>query len=258
MQVALVTGASSGIGEVFARRLAARGHDLVLVARRRERLDRLADELTGTDRTVEVLPADLTDPDQLACVEERLTDGRRPVDLLVSNAGVGTAGPFAEIPADREELALRLNTLAPLRLAHAALPGMLDRGRGALVLVSSLSGLLPVAPRAATYAATKAFLASLGRSLHVEVAGTGVQVMVLCPGFTRTGFQEASDWDQRRVPTLLWTSTPQVVDRALRDLERGRVVSIPGLPNRVLATAARVMPAGLTRAVTGRVMRRYA
>ncbi|MCZ7527143.1 MAG: SDR family NAD(P)-dependent oxidoreductase [Acidimicrobiia bacterium] len=146
----------------------------------------------------------------------------------------------------------------PLRLAHAALPGMLDRGRGALVLVSSLSGLLPVAPRAATYAATKAFLASLGRSLHVEVAGTGVQVMVLCPGFTRTGFQEASDWDQRRVPTLLWTSTPQVVDRALRDLERGRVVSIPGLPNRVLATAARVMPAGLTRAVTGRVMRRYA
>lgn len=159
---ALVTGASSGFGEHFARQLSARGTALVLVARRGERLEKLAAEL-GTE--IEILPADLTDPDGLALVEDRLRDAANPIDLLVNNAGVGTTGAFAKLPVEGETGKVALNVMALMRLCHAALPRMTEAGHGGILNVSSLSGTTP-APRAATYGATKAFVTSLSESLN--------------------------------------------------------------------------------------------
>ena len=171
--MALVTGASSGIGAAFARRLAAAGSDLVVVARRRDRLEELAAELrTAHGVHVEALAADLTDPAELALVEARLGDPDRPIDLLVNNAGAGGHGAFAALPVDGVEAMVRLNLLAPVRLTSAALPAMVARGSGGIVNVSSISGEQPI-PFVATYAATKAFLTSLSESVHEELRDTG-------------------------------------------------------------------------------------
>ncbi|HEY3241638.1 MAG TPA: SDR family oxidoreductase, partial [Acidimicrobiia bacterium] len=186
---ALVTGASGGIGEVLARRLAARGCHLVLVARTEPALEKLASELSaahGVD--VEVLPADLITEEGVAAVEARLAqDGAPPVDLLVNNAGYGSAGPFAELDPARVAGEVRLNVLALVRLTRAAVPGMVARGRGSVLNVSSVASLQPL-PNMATYAATKAFVTSFSESLHEELRGRGVTVTALLPGFTRTGF----------------------------------------------------------------------
>jgi uncharacterized protein len=201
---ALVTGASSGIGAAFAERLAGEGYDLIVVARRRERLDALARRLheeQGID--VDVLAADLADPTELRAVEERI-GATTTLDLLVNNAGFSGYMPFAELDPDRAERLIRLQVVAPSRLARAALPGMMARGRGAIINVSSLlafSASVPAAaslPKRATYAATKAYLNAFTALLHNELQGTGVRMQVLC----------RASWRPSSTVRLIWRGTP--------------------------------------------------
>ncbi|MCW2883538.1 MAG: uncharacterized protein QOE54_6095 [Streptosporangiaceae bacterium] len=245
---ALVTGASSGIGESIARILAERGCDLVLVARRGELLDGLADDLRGSRKVgVEVLAADLTDPGQLAGVEERLRG--EPVELLVNNAGFGAFGAFAEIPLDDRLKEIELNVTALVRLSHAALPGMIARGRGGVLNVASIAGFAP-SPGSATYAATKAFVASFSESLHAEVRDTGVSVTALCPGFTRT--------DEETAAGLLWLRRDDVARAGLDAVCAGRAQSVPGLGYKAVMPALKLVPRPLVRAAVKRMWRQAA
>jgi short-subunit dehydrogenase len=249
-QHALVTGASAGIGEAFARRLARDGYDLTLVARSRERLAKLAKELEKEHEIeVAVEAADLTVPEELRAIERRVGDDAA-LELLVNNAGFGTIGRFAALDVDREEEEIRLNVIALVRLTRAALPGMTRRKRGAIINVSSLAAFQP-APSNATYGATKAFVNSFTESLHEELRGTGVQVQALCPGFTRTEFQSRAGIDTSRIPSLAWMSAESVVDASLAGLQRGDVVCIPGFGNRVLANAVSAVPRPLVRRIMG-------
>jgi len=251
---AMVTGASSGIGRAIAVRLAADGTDLVVVARRKDRLEALAEELTATHGvSVDVLAADVTDPAQLAAVEERLRSGRPPVDLLVNNAGVGAQGAFADIPIDFQESQIRLNVLAPVRLSHAALEGMVGRGRGGILNVSSIAGLQPM-PNVATYAATKAYLSSFSHALHEEVRHRGVAVTALLPGFTRTEFHEASGINRTVVPGPAWMSADTVARAGLRAVARGRAQCVPGLGYRVLSVISGFTPWSVSRRVLAAVL----
>jgi uncharacterized protein len=251
---ALVTGASAGIGAAFARALAARGHDLVLVARRRDRLEALAKEARerhGVAATVE--PADLAEEADLA----RLADGvaADPPDVLVNNAGFGTLGAFAELDPERELEEIRLNVVALVRLTRAALPGMLARGRGAVVNVSSLAGE-SAGPFTATYSATKAYVTRFSESLHEELRGSGVVVQALLPGFTRTEFQEVAGVDPGLVPAFAWLSAEGVAEASLAALARGDAVCIPGAGYRLLGGLTGLAPRGLTRRVLGAIQRR--
>lgn len=251
---ALVTGASSGIGRAFAVALAAGGTDLVVVARRADRLDQLADELRAAHGVeVEVVVADLGDGRALRMVEERLGDGERPVDLLVNSAGFGTSGPFADLPIDREEEEIRLNVLAPVRLCAAVLPGMLGRGRGGILNLSSVAGLQPL-PHWATYAATKAYLTSFSEALHQEVRGRGVTVVALMPGFTRTEFQSVSGTDVG-IPGPMWMSAEDVAASGLRALHRRRAGHVVGARYQVVAAVSRLTPWALSRRVVALVAR---
>jgi short-subunit dehydrogenase len=236
---ALITGASSGIGEAMARELGRAGIPQVVVARRGDRLEQLA----ATFPDVEVLAADLSTPDGLAAVEERLSDPHRPVDLLVNNAGFGTSGTFAELDADRLDEEVRI-----------ALGVMVPRGRGYLLNVSSVVSFQP-GPRLAVYAATKAYVTSLSESLHEEVRGTGVKVTALCPGLTRTEFQEVSSSTTMtdRVPAWVWQSAEEVAVTGLRDMAAGRALSIPGPVNKSMVTASGMTPRGLLRRMSGMV-----
>jgi len=255
MPNALVTGASSGIGRTFARTLAARGYDIVAVARDKQRLDQLAEELQrahGT--TVEVLPADLCDPAQLATVEERLV--REPaVDLLVNNAGLGAQTRFVDYDVDAIEGEIRLNVLALTRLARAALPVMVTRGTGGVINVSSFASFQP-APLFAVYTATKAYVTNFTESLHEELRGSGVKIVALCPGFTRTEFQDRNGVDATRVPALAWSSADDVVADALRALERGQAVCLPGLPNKLVAGFSHLLPRAAVRRTVGALAKR--
>ena len=251
---ALVTGASAGIGEAFARALAASRHDLVLVARRRDRLEALAKELAERHRVeTSVDAADLAEESELARLAAAVASD--PPDLLVNNAGFGTFGRFAELEPERELEEIRLNVLALARLTRAALPGMLARGRGAIVNVSSLAGESS-GPFNATYAATKAFVTSFSESLHEELRGTGVVVQALLPGFTRTEFQEVAGVDPGIVPPFAWMSAERVVRTSLAALERGDAVCIPGAGNRLLGGLTALAPRGVTRRVLGTLQRR--
>jgi short-subunit dehydrogenase len=250
--LALVTGASTGIGEQLARMLAERGHDLVLVARDRARLEALAKELgDARGATCEVLPADLTDPGQLATVEARAGE----VDVLVNNAGFGTYGPFVELDVDGEDREVRLNVLAVVRLTHAAARAMVGRGRGGILNVASLAAFQPT-PYDATYGATKAFVFSFTQALHEELRGTGVAVTVLCPGFTRTEFQARAVIGTDPVPSFMWQEADDVARAGLDGLAKNRAVVIPGVLNRVVGNVSLVTPGALTRRVVSVVARR--
>lgn len=250
----MVTGASAGIGEAFARRLAAQGHDLVLVARGVDRLARLAAELEGAHGiAVEPLGADLTTDGGITVAAARLDDANRPVHLLVNNAGFGTMGKFWELPIDEEAREITLNVVALVRLTHAALGPMVARNDGGVINLSSLSAYQPV-PLNATYGATKAYVSSFTNAVREELRGTAVRVMVVAPGFTRTEFQQRS-FAADNVPDFAWQSADQVVATALRAYERGRTVCIPGPANAATVAASSVMPAAVTRRVTGFVTR---
>ena len=242
MSTALVTGPTAGIGHSFAHQLAAQGHDLVLVARDEDRLESEAAELRTTYGVeVEVLPADLTDRDQLAIVEARLADPDRPVDLLVNNAGFGLKERFLDNPVDAEQAMLDVLVTAVLRLTHAALGAMGERGNGGIINVSSVAAFLP----RGTYSAAKAWVNSFTEWAHYEYKDHGVTVTCLCPGFTKTEFHERMAVGRGSAPDFLWLDADQLVATALTDYAKGKVWSIPCAQYKAIATAARLVPAGV-------------
>ncbi|HUY22781.1 MAG TPA: SDR family oxidoreductase [Acidimicrobiales bacterium] len=252
---ALVTGASSGLGECFARTLAATGYDLVLVARGRSSLERLGLELEQQHGTAsEVMAADLADAAQLDGVAERLRTGD-PVDVVVNNAGFGHYGRFVDLAVDGEAGQVTVNALAVLVLSHAALGAMVRRGSGSLLNVASIAGFAPT-PHSATYSATKSFVIFLSEALHDEVAPRGVHVTVLCPGFTRTDFQQRAGVRTDRLPSFAWSDAQSVVDHGLAALERNQAVCVPGALNKITAASPRFAPRGLVRRISAQVMRR--
>ena len=248
MTTALITGGTAGLGAEFARQLAARGDDLVLVARDAARLQERADDLAQRYRVhVEVLPADLSDRAQLAVVEERLRDLGRPVDLLVNNAGFGTNQLFLDGDLDEEQRQLDVLVTAVLRLTHAALPGMVRRGTGGVINVSSVAGFIA----GGTYSAAKSWVTVFSEAVDRQMQGTGVHVTALCPGFTHTEFHERAGMDVDHLPDWMWLDAPDVVAAALADFRRGRPVSVPGAQYKVLSTVARYAPRPLIRRASG-------
>jgi hypothetical protein len=250
--LALVTGASAGIGKEFCSRLAKRGYDLLVVARDSNRLESLKRQLES-DRgiSVDVFPADLTVDDDVT----RLTGviaGSSRLTLLINNAGFGTQGYLADASPARQEAMLRLHVMAPMRLTQAALPVFLANHRGAIVNVSSVASFL-YAPGNVNYCATKAYLTRFTEGLASELDGSEVRVQALCPGFTRSEFHQrmAASVDDR--PSWMWLSADYVVESSLRSLERdGPVICIPGLRYRFMVFLLRHLP----RSLIGRIVRR--
>ncbi|MDG4790775.1 SDR family NAD(P)-dependent oxidoreductase [Micromonospora sp. WMMD1102] len=245
----MVTGATAGIGAAFARRLAADGYDLLLVARDGERLAATAAELAARHgNRIEALSADLADDDGCGAVEERLSDASAPVDMLVNSAGISLNRSFLRSTVADESRLLRLNVHAVLRLTLAALPGMTERRHGAVINVSSVAGFGPVMP-GSTYPASKAWVTNFSESVAQSVRPTGVRVMALCPGYTRTEFHDRAGINMSTTPDWLWLRADDVVRDALRDLDRDRLVSVPDWKYKVAVFGMRHTPGRLWRAV---------
>ncbi|WP_029138569.1 SDR family NAD(P)-dependent oxidoreductase [Nakamurella lactea] len=254
MPTALVTGATSGIGAAFGRRLAADGYHLVLVARDAERLgQQRALLITRGAPDVEVIPADLTRPAELDQVADRLRDSASPVDLLVNNAGKAVGKGFLQ--TTREEIIdqLELNVTAVLLLTHAALPGMTQRRRGGVINVASIAGMLP--GRGSTYSASKAWVIAFSEGLAVACKGSGVRVQALCPGFVRTEFHQRAGIDMSTKKNWMYVDADELVATSLADLRANRPLSIPGSLYRTIAAAAKLAPRSLVRALANRVDR---
>lgn len=256
MPIALITGPTSGLGRAFAEQLAAGGHDLVLVSRDAERLNATAVELAQRHGVAtEALPADLSTVEGMAVVEERLRENARPVDLLVNNAGFALRRPFVATDIADEERLQNVFIIATLRLTRAALDGMLERKHGAIVTVSSLAGWIP----RGTYGAAKAWQTSFTEGLASALYGTGVRAMALLPGFVRTEFHQRARMRMDGIPGFMWLEADDVVRAALRDLRKGKVVSVPGavykpigwvlprLPRRLLVSVGRRHPSSRRR-----------
>ncbi|WP_337993984.1 SDR family NAD(P)-dependent oxidoreductase [Actinomycetospora lutea] len=247
---ALVTGASSGIGAAFAEHLAVAGHDLVLVARDAARLESLAERLRARHGVgVEVLVADLAAASGRRRVVERLTLGETPVALLVNNAGYATAGEFVDTDPGALRANYEVNMAAVLELTAAVLPVMVARGRGDVINVSSVAGFLP--GRGSVYSAGKTYVTALSQNLALSLGGTGVRVMALCPGFTRTEFHARLGQD-RPGPDWLWLDAGTVVTEGLDDLEAGKAVSVPGAVYKAIVGVTRVVPRAVLRALASR------
>lgn len=247
---AVITGASSGIGAAFARALRGRGHRLVLVARRGERLDALAAELGGAT----ALPLDLGHAGSADRLMVELEGRSIEPDLVVNNAGLGHTGRFWEEPADRVAEMIALNVRAVTELSHRVLPGMVRRGRGSLVNVASTAAFQPV-PYMAVYAATKAYVLFLSEALAEEARGTGVQVLAVCPGLTATEFQGVAGTDRvafNRTPAM---SADDVAREALRALGRGRRRAVIGWRNRATLRLQGVLPEVVTRKAAAALFR---
>jgi short-subunit dehydrogenase len=241
-RTAQVTGATSGIGLSFARQLAAAGNHLVIVSRTRERLEKLAAELREQHGVeVEVIAADLGVREELAPVEARAADRSRPVDLLVNNAGLGLKHKFLENTVEEEQYAFDVLVTAVLRLTHAALGAMVERGHGAVINVSSVSAYLP----RGTYSAAKAYVTALSEWADLTYRDQGVHVMALLPGFTRTEFHQRMNVRQESAPSWMWLDVDELVAEALHDLEKGRRISVPSKRYKALATLAKYTPASL-------------
>ena len=239
---ALVTGASSGIGTEFAVALAARGYDLVLVARDEPRLKALADRLGDRGTHADVLVADLADATARARVERRLAepgDGEAPIDLLINNAGYATTGEFVDTDPAALAANHEVNVTTVLLLSRAALPGMVARGHGGVINLSSVAGFLP--GRGSVYGAGKAYVTQLSQNLFMSVAGTGVHVMALCPGYTKTEFHERLG-QGRPGPGFLWLEADRVVSDALADFAKGKALSIPGAVYKAIVAGSRLAP----------------
>lgn len=242
MPTALITGPTSGIGNAFARQLAAAGWDLVLVSRDEARLEKVAAVLRSSHSIdVEVLPADLADAGARTRVADRLGEDARPVDLLVNNAGFSTPSRMLEASYESEAQALDVLVVAVLQLSHAAARAMVARGRGGIVNVSSVAGYLP----RGTYGAAKSWVTSFSRSLAGEVAGTGVRVVATCPGFTRTEFHARGGFDLAKIPKFMWLDADDVAADALRALAAGRDVTVPGAQWKAITAFVKHAPLGV-------------
>lgn len=254
--LAVVTGASAGIGKVFCQRLAGRGYDLIVVARDGNRLEAMRQDLEQRHGVaVEVFPADLTIDTDVSLLAERISRSMQ-LALLVNNAGFGSQGRLADASPAQQEAMLRLHVLAPMRLAQAALPVLLKNGRGAIVNVSSVASFLYSAGNV-NYCATKAYLTTFSEGLAAEVAGTGVKVQALCPGFTHTEFHQRMKVDVGEVPRWMWMPADRVVETSLQNLERGGpVICIPGLRYKLMVFLLRLVPRGLIGRLAVRRARR--
>jgi short-subunit dehydrogenase len=255
MKSALVTGASAGIGEAFARALSSRGASVVLVARRGERLEALARELGNA----EVLVADLLEERGIGTVAERL--GHGDVDLLINNAGFGTVGPFHELPLGREMEQVDILVRAVVRLTHAALAVMVPRGSGGVINIASMAAFQPV-PYNAVYAASKAFVVSFSEAVHEEVKPHGIAVTCACLGPVATEFQRVANIKKQRIAmrrlvrAMARTGMNEIVDTTLRAHERGEAVCVPGALNATLALSPRALPRAFVRRMAGRFYKR--
>ncbi len=253
MSIALVTGASSGIGAAFCRELARTGNNLVVVSRSESALEELAIGLRAEfGVTIEVLPADLADRDQLERVAERIRLGQgsergSAIDLVVNNAGFGIGRAFLKADLAEEELALDVMCRAVLVLSHAAGRAMRHRGHGGIINVSSVAGFVQLG----SYSAIKAWVTSFTESLAVELRPSGVTVTALCPGLARTDFHRRADVEMSRVPDAFWLNADQLVRDCLRDHEQGKVISVPGNAYKALTGVVQVLPRGLVRWMSG-------
>jgi len=244
MSTALVTGATSGIGLSFAHQLAERGHDVVLVARDRARLENVSDELRAKYGVgTEILVADLSDRAETGKVAERLADQARPVDLLVNNAGYALKKRFLDNDIADEEAVFDVLGRAVLVLSHAAARAMRERGHGAIVNVSSVAGQIT----SGTYSAIKSFVTVFTEGLSAELAGTGVTATALLPGFTRTEFHQRAKLNMSRLPKFMWLDADRLVTDCLDDVARGRVVSVPGPQYKAIVAGLRFAPRSLVR-----------
>jgi len=257
-RTALVTGASSGIGAVYARRLAAGGCDLILVARRKDRLEKLAKEIkAGYGVEAEVLTADLTEDADLRKVEERIARAG-DLEFLVNNAGFGTRGLFFETGVEEPDRMHRLHVLAAVRLCHSALTGMVARGKGNLVNVSSVAAF-GQSPGNAGYCATKAWMNSFteGLCLDLSAIGSPVKVQALCPGYTLTEFHDASGIGREHVPESWWISADDVVAASLLGLARGKLFVVPGWRYKFYVFVLKALPGFLIRPLALRFKGKY-
>jgi hypothetical protein len=234
---ALITGASSGIGASYAKLLAEKGFDLILIARRKDRLQALADKLQ-TDYSIrcQIFPTDLSNGDEIKKVTDLIHHADN-LDILINNAGFATIGNFAEIPLDKSMHMFQLHMTASLQLSYAALQGMLKRKRGAIINVSSMGAFL-LTPGNVLYDATKSFLVTFSENLALEVKDKGIRIQALCPGFTRTEFHEVGDFknfDRSAVPNSLWMMPDEVASLSLKTLEKNKkIVFVPGWKKRLL------------------------
>lgn len=247
MGIALVTGGTSGIGATFARQLAARGDDIVLVARDRARLDEMAHELRGMGREVEVLPADLAKRADVAKVVKRLEDAQRPIDVLVNNAGFGMHTRGSDADSTGHDLAFEVMVRAVRELAAAGARGMRARGRGRIINVSSTAGFITMA---SGYSAVKAWVTVFSEGLSNELHKTGVTVTALCPGWVHTEFHARAGISKGGIPSWMWLDSESLVRSALRDAERGKVISIPSVRYKVLMWIVRHLPRSTVRAIS--------
>lgn len=246
MATALVTGATAGIGASYANLLAKEGFDLILVARDLPRLNQVAKELTKRFGVkTQCIKADLTKPSQLARVEKRVADLKKPIDVLVNNAGFGIKDGFTVSNLDKEQELLDVLVTAPMRLTHAVLPVMVKRNTGIIVNVSSVASFIA----GGTYSAAKSYLTVFSESLHTELRGTNVKISALCPGFTRTEFHSRGRMKMTALPKFMWLDSDKLVSKSWKHVNANRAISIPGWQYKILSAIARNAPRPIVRKV---------
>lgn len=246
MATALVTGATAGIGAAYANLLAKEGFDLVLVARDLPRLNKVAKELNKRFGVkTQCIKADLTKPSQLAKVEKRVADLKKPIDVLVNNAGFGIKDSFTVSNLDKEQELLDVLVTAPMRLTHAVLPIMVKRNTGIIVNVSSVASFIA----GGTYSAAKSYLTVFSESLHTELRGTNVKISALCPGFTRTEFHARGRMKMTALPKFMWLNSDELVSKSWKYAKANRVICIPGWQYKILSAIARNAPRPIVRKV---------
>ena len=254
MTTALITGSTAGIGAAFARRLAADGHNLVLVARNTQRLGEQATELHDRHGIeAEVLTADLATDKGIDTVAARVADRKNPVDLLVNNAGFGNKGRYLDVPMADELKMLKVHCEAVLRLTSAAAEAMRERGRGGVVNVASVAAFVP----RGTYGASKAWVVQFTQGAAKDLAGTGVRLMALAPGFVRTEFHERAGMGTDNIPNWMWLDADKLVAAALADLARGKTLSIPDPRYKALMGLVKITPQAVLGGVTSKTGRKY-
>jgi short-subunit dehydrogenase len=247
MAIALVTGGTSGIGATFARQLAAKGYDIVLVARDRDRLEQMAHELRGMGREVEVLPADLGKRPDVKKVVTRLSDAKKPIEVLVNNAGFGMHTRLSDADSSAHDLAFEVMVRSVRELGAAAARSMRSRGAGRIINVSSTAGFVTMS---SGYSSIKAWVTNFSEGLSNDLHGTGVTVTALCPGWVHTEFHERAGISKSSIPGWLWLDADKLVRSALKDAERGRVISIPSVRYKILMGILRHLPRATVRSIS--------